>query len=59
MCWKSRSNCRTGNSPHAPPLRGSLPPKGADSPWGGPAMNRRAPTLRRCAGRSSRRESTG
>ncbi len=25
--------------PHAPPLRGSLPPKGADSPWGGPAAN--------------------
>jgi N-acetylmuramate 1-kinase len=29
--------------PHAPPLRGSLPP-GADSPWGGPAANL-APTL--------------
>ena len=26
-------------SPHAPPLRGSLPPEGADSPWGGPAAN--------------------
>jgi aminoglycoside/choline kinase family phosphotransferase len=26
--------------PHAPPLRGSLPPGGADSPWGGPAANR-------------------
>lgn len=25
--------------PHAPPLRGSLPPGGADSPWGGPAAN--------------------
>jgi excinuclease ABC subunit A len=24
-------------SPHAPPLRGSLPPEGAVSPWGGPA----------------------
>ena len=23
--------------PHAPPLRGSLPPEGAVSPWGGPA----------------------
>jgi heterotetrameric sarcosine oxidase gamma subunit len=23
--------------PHAPPLRGSLPPKGALAPWGGPA----------------------
>src|SRR6218665_120954 len=22
--------------PHAPPLHGSLPPKGAHSPWGGP-----------------------
>jgi adenosylcobyric acid synthase len=26
--------------PHAPPLRGSLPPEGADFPWGGPAENR-------------------
>jgi hypothetical protein len=26
--------------PHAPPLRGSLPPEGAYSPWGGPAANR-------------------
>ncbi|NBW50199.1 MAG: hypothetical protein EBR49_08940 [Betaproteobacteria bacterium] len=26
-------------SPHAPPLRGSLPPKGAHLPWGGPAAN--------------------
>ena len=25
--------------PHAPLLRGSLPPEGADSPWGGPAAN--------------------
>jgi adenosylcobyric acid synthase len=25
--------------PHAPPLRGSLPPEGANSPWGGPAGN--------------------
>ncbi len=25
--------------PHAPPLRGSLPLEGADSPWGGPAAN--------------------
>ena len=29
--------------PHAPPLRGSLPPEGADSPWGGPAANRSSP----------------
>jgi hypothetical protein len=28
--------------PHAPPLHGSLPPGGADSPWGGPAANRSA-----------------
>ncbi len=28
-----------GVSPHAPPLRGSLPPEGANSPWGGPAGN--------------------
>ena len=27
-------------SPHAPPLRGSLPPEGADPPWGGPAADR-------------------
>ena len=25
--------------PHAPPLHGSLPPEGANSPWGGPAEN--------------------
>ena len=30
----------TTASPHAPPLHGSLPPEGADSPWGGPAANR-------------------
>ena len=29
--------------PHAPPLRGSLPPEGVDSPWGGPAANRMIP----------------
>ena len=27
-------------SPHAPPLHGSLPPQGADLPWGGPAAGR-------------------
>ncbi|PJM91027.1 hypothetical protein CV044_00690 [Achromobacter ruhlandii] len=37
-----------GKGPHAPPLRGSLPPKGAFLPWGGPAA-KIAPTLRRCA----------
>lgn len=30
-----------GNGPHAPPLRGSLPPEGAaSSSWGGPAMKK-------------------
>ncbi|WP_084383124.1 NAD(P)H-dependent oxidoreductase subunit E [Hydrogenophaga flava] len=27
-------------NPHAPPLRGSLPPEGADPAWGGPAPDR-------------------
>jgi len=31
--------------PHAPPLRGSLPPEGAVSPWGGPAAKRLADEL--------------
>ena len=31
-----------GNGPHAPPLRGSLPPEGADLSWGGPAAGRSA-----------------
>jgi hypothetical protein len=26
--------------PHAAPLRGSLPPEGAEPPWGGPAAAR-------------------
>ena len=30
----------TTAGPHAPPFHGSLPPEGADSPWGGPAANR-------------------
>jgi tRNA pseudouridine32 synthase/23S rRNA pseudouridine746 synthase len=30
-------------SPHAPPLRGSLPPEGADPAWGGPAPDRVRP----------------
>ena len=30
-------------SPHAPPLHGSLPPEGADLPWGGPAAGRMSP----------------
>ncbi|MGI9215454.1 MAG: NAD(P)-dependent oxidoreductase [Hydrogenophaga sp.] len=29
-------------NPHAPSLRGSLPPEGADRPWGGPAAGRSA-----------------
>ena len=29
--------------PHAPPLRGSLPPTGADPAWGGPAPDRWSP----------------
>jgi hypothetical protein len=29
-------------SPHAPPLRGSLLPEGADSPWGGPPASSEA-----------------
>lgn len=29
-----------GNGPHAPPLRGSLPPEGAVPLWGGPAAGR-------------------
>ncbi len=29
--------------PHAPPLRGSLPPEGADPAWGGPAPDRMSP----------------
>ena len=28
------------NDPHAPPLRGSLPPRGSDPAWGGPAPDR-------------------
>jgi hypothetical protein len=32
--------CLPSTSPHAPPPRGSLPPKGTDSPWGGPAASR-------------------
>ncbi|PQA78969.1 hypothetical protein C5F53_03120 [Rhodoferax sp. TS-BS-61-7] len=31
----------SNDNPHAPPLRGSLPPKGANLPWGGPAANLR------------------
>ena len=37
--------------PHAPPLRGSLPPKGARFALGRPGGKTFAPTLRRCAGR--------
>ncbi len=38
----------TYQSPHAPPLRGSLPPEGADPPWGGPAAGRLRPTCGNC-----------
>ena len=31
------------SGPHAPPLRGSLPPEGVDSAWGGPALDRPGP----------------
>jgi len=31
-------------SPHAPPLRGSLPPEGTDPAWGGPAPDRTSST---------------
>ena len=34
--------CLPSTSPHAPPLRGSLPPEGTDSPWGGPAASRKS-----------------
>ncbi|WP_084462926.1 class I adenylate-forming enzyme family protein [Hydrogenophaga sp. PBC] len=30
---------------HAAPLRGSLPPEGADPPWGGPAADRAGPFI--------------
>ena len=33
----------TGTDPHAPPLRGSLPPEGADPAGGGPAPDRQDP----------------
>ena len=35
-------------SPHAPPPRGSLPPEGADSAWGGPAPDRGVDSRPRC-----------
>ena len=34
--------------PHAPPLRGSLPPEGAAPPWGGPAAGRFLPVCMKC-----------
>ena len=34
--------CLPSTSPHAPPLLGSLPPKGTDSPWGGSAASRKS-----------------
>jgi hypothetical protein len=40
--------------PHTPPLRGSLPPEGAEPPWGGPAAARavRIPLVRLAHARS-------
>ncbi|PZO15768.1 MAG: threonine synthase [Burkholderiales bacterium] len=35
----------TGDAPTLPAARGSLPPEGADSPWGGPAANRSLPRV--------------
>ncbi len=35
----------TQNAPTLPAARGSLPPEGADSPWGGPAANRDLPQV--------------
>ena len=34
--------------PHAPPLRGSLPPEGSAPPWGGPAAGRLQPVCMNC-----------
>ncbi|MEX1167857.1 MAG: threonine synthase [Hydrogenophaga sp.] len=34
-----------GVAPTLPAARGSLPPEGADSPWGGPAANRELPKV--------------
>ena len=47
MQMSARGNRRC--CPHAPPLRGSLPPAGANFSWGGPAKNccPYAPPLRR------------
>ena len=39
-------SARLGDGPHAPPLRGSLPPKGADFPRGGPSENSGPASLR-------------
>jgi 16S rRNA (adenine1518-N6/adenine1519-N6)-dimethyltransferase len=38
LLWKCASH-HNEYGPHAPPLRGSLPPEGANFPWGGPAGN--------------------
>ncbi len=43
-------------SPHAPPLHGSLPPRGLGLPWGRPGgwpvrCSEVTPELRRCTGR--------
>jgi lipoprotein-releasing system ATP-binding protein len=41
-------------SPHAPPLRGSLPPKGAGPAWGGPAPDRSAEVVLQATGLTKR-----
>jgi N-acetylmuramate 1-kinase len=40
-----RNLMMAGMAPTLPAAHGALPPKGADSPWGGPAANR-APTIK-------------
>jgi predicted Rossmann fold flavoprotein len=53
--WASAHACAVGLCPPAPPLRGSLPPEGADSPWSGPAANRLSPeTGRELANRADK-----
>ncbi len=41
-------------SPHAPPLRGSLPPEGAGPAWGGPAPDRSAEVVLQATGLTKR-----
>ena len=41
-----RASSPLRGEPGAPPLRGSLPPEGADPAWGGPAPDRASPLLK-------------